>query len=109
MIELLAVPAWKTPPRSLDDWVAQLRESAGPVAVKPDPPGASWIVVGSLGLRGYALIEGGGVEAIQFELDGPDPSAASQALEAAASALGWELHADDPDDEDLEDAAEDDD
>jgi hypothetical protein len=100
MIELLALPGWQTPPTSLDDWVSRLSDMCGPVAVTRESTGVSWLEVGSLRLRGYAVIEGRQVEAINFELAAPDPAPAALAVEAAAAALGWEVHPDEPDDED---------
>lgn len=103
MLEYLAIPAWKTPPVSLDAWVDQLsRESAG-VDVQRESSTVAWIEVESLGLRGYALIENGHPSAINFELLDPDPEPARLVLEAAAEALGWEIHADDDDDDDEDD------
>ena len=99
MIELLSLPAHQAPPTKLEDWVARLSELGGPVTVNRDSPGASWLEVASLRLRGYAMLEGGLVGAINFELTDPDPSPASRVVEAAARALGWEVHADDPDDD----------
>lgn len=109
MTELLALPGWKSEPTTLDEWAARLGEAANlgaPAAVRPDPPGAAWIEVDALNLRGYALLAGEKIEAINFELDGPDPAPAARAVEAAALALGWEVDADyepDPDDDDGDD------
>jgi hypothetical protein len=104
MIELLALPDWRTPPRTLDEWAARLAEQGGPVAVRRESSSESWLEVGSLRLRGYAMLAGPHVEAINFELSAPDPAPAARAVEAAAAALGWEVHADEPgDDEDGED------
>ena len=94
MIELLALPGWQTPPRS-EDWVAQLEGQAGPVVVTRESTGASWIEVGRLRLRGYVVLQGQSVDAINFELAAPDPGPAAVAVEAAAQALGWEVHPDD--------------
>ncbi len=99
MIELLSLPGHKAPPTSLDAWVVQLSTLGGPVTVTRDSPGASWLEVGPLRLRGYAMLEGGLVGAINFELTDPDPSPASRVIESAAQALGWEVHADDPDED----------
>ncbi len=103
MREYLAIPAWRTPPTPLAAWVAGLTEAAGPVAVRPDPPSAFWLEVAPLRLRGFALIEEGHASAINFELHDPDPDPATRAIEAAALALGWEIHADDEDDPDDDD------
>jgi hypothetical protein len=100
MIELLVVPDWKTPPTPLDDWVAQLTTQGGPVAVTREGMGAAWLEMGRLRLRGYAMLAGRNVEAINFELADSDPGPATQAVTAAAAALGWEVH---PDDDDADD------
>jgi hypothetical protein len=104
VIELLALPGWQTPPTSLDAWVERLTALAGPVVVTREASDASWLEVGGLRLRGYAVLAGRGrdVEAINFELSDPDPTAATQAIRTAAAALGWEVHEDDDeaDDED---------
>jgi hypothetical protein len=107
MIELLALPDWQTAPTTLDDWVAQLSTHGGPVIVTREDTNASWLEIGPLRLRGYAVLAGRIVEAINFELADPDPAPATRALEAAAQALGWELHGDD-DDEDDDDEDDDD-
>src|SRR5262245_51730154 len=95
MIELLALPQWQAPPRTIDDWVAELTTAAGPVAVTRESTGVFWLELGSLRLRGYAVVEGQAVQAVSFELNAPDPEPATRAIEAAASALGWEVHPDD--------------
>lgn len=99
MIELLAVPAWNTPPTTLDAWADALKAQGVGVQVERDPPGA-WLEVGSLRLRGYALSEGIKLEAINFELSDPDPAPATRLLETVAAALGWEVHADEDDGDD---------
>jgi len=100
MIELLALPEWQAPPRTIDDWVAELTAKAGPVVVTRESTSVSWLEIGSLRLRGYAVLEGQSVQAINFELGAPDPEPATRAIEAAALALGWEVHPDDGDDDD---------
>jgi hypothetical protein len=103
MVEYLAIPAWNTPPTPLDAWVARLSEVAGPVVVSRESSTVAWLEVASLRLRGYVLIENGDASAINFELHDSDPETAFEALESAASTLGWEIHADEDDDEDEED------
>ena len=103
MIEYLALPAWKTPPTRLDSWVAQLSEAGGPVIVSRESSTVAWLEVAPLGLRGYVVIENGNASAINFELDAPDPGPATRAIEQAAEALGWEVHADDDGDDDEDD------
>src|SRR5262245_47314098 len=98
-MELLALPGWRTPPTPLTDWVGRLEEQGHVVATDRESTGVCWVEVPSLRLRGYAVLQGQTVEAINFELAAPDPTPARQALERAAGALGWELHEDDdPDD-----------
>ena len=99
VIELLAVPAWNTPKTTLDTWVEALRSQGAVVAVERDPPGA-WLEVRALRLRGYALSEGIALEAINFELSDPDPEPATRLLDATAASVGWEIHADDEEDDD---------
>lgn len=100
MTEYLAIPAWSTPPRSLDDWKSRLASLGHPATSRPEPPEGTWLDIPSLRLRGLAVVEDGKLSAIYFELDDPDPSAALAALESAADALGWEVHADEEDEED---------
>ncbi|HMB04685.1 MAG TPA: hypothetical protein VKP69_13205 [Isosphaeraceae bacterium] len=102
MIELLALPGWQAPPTTLDDWIARLTALAGPVAVTRESRAASWLEIDALRLRGYVVLEGRRVEAINFELADPDPAPATRVVEDAARALGWEVHPDEPDDEDDE-------
>src|SRR5438046_91751 len=103
MIELLALPHWQAPPRTIQEWVAALTEQAGPVVVTRESTGVSWLEIGSLRLRGYVVLEGQSVQAINFELAAPDPEPAARVIEAAAQALDWEVHPDDPDDKDDDD------
>ena len=99
-LERLAIPGWQSAPTTLDDWVGQLAASGGPVTVTRESTGVSWLEIGPLRLRGYAVTEGVHVEAINFELNDPDPTAGLAAIEAAARALGWEIHEDDSEDSD---------
>jgi hypothetical protein len=102
MIELLALPGWQAPPTTLDDWIGQLTALAGPVAVARESREETWLEIGALRLRGYVVFEGRRVEAINFELADPDPAPAIRAIEAAAQALGWEVHPDEPEEDDEE-------
>jgi hypothetical protein len=104
MMELLALPGWQTKPTTLDAWIAQLETHGGPVVVTRESPNASWLEIGPLRLRGYAVLAGRVVEAINFELNHPDPAPASRAVAAAAEAIGWEVHADSEDDDDDDDS-----
>ena len=104
MIELLAIPGWQTGPTKLDAWVAALEETCGaPVTVVRESPQGSWVAAGSIRIRGFAILAGPHVEAINFELSDPDPAPATSLLEAASAAIGWEIHPDDEDEEDDED------
>lgn len=101
MPELLAIPCWDSPPRTLQDWMEGL-EAAGlaPGSVR-DSPSAWWIDAPTAGLRGYVIMQGQRVEAINFEILGDDLESTRARLANIAGALGWELHAeDDEDDED---------
>lgn len=100
MVEYLALPGWQTPPVDVQAWVDRLTEVGGPASLSRESPTVNWVEVPGLRLRGYAVIEDGKATAINFELHAADPDPALRALEAAASALGWELHPDDPDDPD---------
>lgn len=100
MIELLALPRWDAPARSLGDWVEKLSQLGAQVAVERESANVSWLEISPLRLRGYAMSEGERLEAINFELSDADPTAATQLLEAAASDLGWELHPDEPEEHD---------
>jgi hypothetical protein len=100
MIELLALPGWQTPPTPLDAWVARLETLGGPVVVTRESRGAAWLEIRHLDLRGYVMLAGQDVEAINFELSGAEPSIAARAITATAEALGWEVHLDEDDDED---------
>ena len=100
MIELLAVPAWDATPTTLTRWVEALEAQGLTVSVVRDTPGASWIEVNALRVRGYALMNGIKVEAINFELTAPDPTPARQAIEAAATTLAWEIDEDEDHDDD---------
>src|SRR5262245_26686818 len=103
MIELLALPQWQSPPRTIDEWVVQLEGHAGAVVVTRESTSVAWVEIGALRVRGYGVEEGRAVQAINFELAAPDPGPATRVLNEAASALGWELHPDEDDDEDDED------
>jgi hypothetical protein len=103
MLEYLAIPAWDTPETTVDAWVARLSETAGPVIVRRESSTVTWLEVAPLRLRGYVVVENENASAINFELHDLDPVPATQAIEAAATSLGWEIHADDDDNEDDED------
>ncbi len=108
MIEYLSLPSHGTGPTSVDSWVAQLSEVAGPVIVSRESSTVTWLEVAPMRLRGYVMIENGYASAINFELASLDPAPATRALQAAAEALGWELYEDDEDDQDEDDEDADD-
>lgn len=101
MIELLAIPAWRTPPISFDAWVERLTAIAGeePVIRRESPDGV-WIEFGRLRFRGLALMVGAEVEALHFELAAVDPGPATEVIEKTAAAVGWEVHPDDGEEDD---------
>ena len=101
MTERLALPAVDSAPSGLDDWTGGLSRLGHPAAVARQDASSWWIEVATLRLRGFAVTDGDHLEAILFEMHAPDPSPALDLIEAAASALGWEIH-DDPDDDDLD-------
>jgi hypothetical protein len=103
MIEMLALPAWDAPPRSLDDWAAQLAALGHPANVEREPGGECWLEVAPLRLRGYVVSEEGHVAAINFELHDPDPGPASSVVQSAARALGWEVHSGEGEDDEDDD------
>ena len=96
MIERLAIPAWKAPPRSIEEWAEAIGEGC---VLGREPDGSAWIEVAAVGLEGFALIEGENVVAIDFDLNAPDPAPALDLLETAARTLGWELHEEDGEDD----------
>jgi hypothetical protein len=107
MTELLAIPGWQTSQTTLDAWVTRLEErSGGPVTVERDAPDGAWVVIGRLRLRGYAILAGPNVEAINFEVAALDSAQMTQFLEETAASLAWEIY---PDDGDNDDSDEDDD
>ena len=95
MIEILALPGWKIEETPLSAWADQFASQGLKAVLTRESTGVSWIEIHSLRLRGYAVIEDGRrVEAINFELDGPDTAPARDSLTQAAAALSWELHED---------------
>ncbi len=100
MFEILAIPGWKTAGTPLSDWVAQFAGQGFEAVVTRESTAVSWIVVDALRLRGYAVMAGRTVEAINFELSDPDPQSARDALERASIALAWELDDSQDDDDD---------
>ena len=105
MVEYLALPAWNTPARSIDEWVAALAEAGGAASTRRESSSVCWILAPSLDVEGYALIEEGHPSAINFELKATDPAHALAVLTAAAHSLGWEIHEEGEDDEPDDDRA----
>ena len=103
MTELLALPGWRTPPTSLTTWITRLESLGLSVQTTGEEPGASWVEVSALRLRGYVVMQGQIVEAINFELHDSDTRPARDALESAAAAIGWEVHEEDEEDRDDDD------
>ena len=101
MIELLAIPAWNTATRTLADWSDALAALGHPPSIGREDD-ETWLEVAPLRLRGYVATEGQAVEAINFELYDSDTEPASRLLSAAAEALGWELHPDDPEEDNVD-------
>ena len=100
MTELLALPGWNTPPTALDAWVEALGSPGHAVVTTRESTTVSWVEIAALRCRGYVLMQGQHVEAINFELTALDPAPARAFIEAVAVSLGWEIHDDDgPDDE----------
>jgi hypothetical protein len=100
-MELLALPTWKTSPTTLEQWRAAL-SAQGHAAVISREGGETWLEVGPLRVRGYVSFDGSYVEAINFELHDADPDPATRVVDAAALALGWEIHPDEPEEDDLD-------
>ena len=103
MIEFLALPGWRTPPRTVDDWVAALSKGSGPVILTRESSTVSWMEMASLRVRAYVVIENGHASAINFECHGLDPAEPTRIITEVATALGWEIHPDDDDDDPDED------
>lgn len=100
MIEWLAMPATGASRVMLDAWAEAFSAVGYTARIVHEGPGVAWIEVPSERLRGYAVIEGGGVEAINFEFPEPDAAATLTLLQAIVARLGWELHQEDDDEDD---------
>lgn len=100
MIEWLAMPASGAAPMTLDTWAEAFSALGQTPRIVHEGPGVAWIEVATKRLRGYAVIEGGRVEAINFELPEPDAPSALALLEAVVAKLEWELHQEDDDEDD---------
>jgi hypothetical protein len=103
MIELLALPEWQTPATRLSEWVEAFRGRGHEVVASRESTGVSWVEVPSLRLRGYAVMSGEDVEAINFEIMGQNPSEALSLVTQVAAILGWEVTEDEGDEDDVDD------
>lgn len=101
MSELLAIPSWDATPATLDDWQGALAAQGVEARVARDDD-ETWIEIPSLRLRGYVELEGPHVEAINFELPDPHDEPTCRVLVAAAKHLRWEVHPDDPEEDDVD-------
>jgi hypothetical protein len=101
MTELLAIPSWNSTPATLSDWQGALAALGFEPVVARDED-ETWIEISPLRLRGYVELDGRHVEAINFELHDPDTTPASRAVVLAARNLGWEVHPDDPEEDDVD-------
>src|SRR5262245_31576403 len=101
MGELLAIPSWEANPATLDDWRSALAAQGVEPRVAHDDD-ETWIEVPSLRLRGFVELEGSHVEAINFELPEPQDEPACRIVVAAAKQLNWEVHPDDPEEDDVD-------
>ena len=99
MVEYLALPAWDTPARSIDEWISSLAEAGGPARLRRESSTVWWLLAPELDLEGYVLVESGHPSAINFELKADDPGHALAVITAAAHSVGWEIHAEGEDDE----------
>ena len=95
MQEWLAIPGPCSQPIGIDVWVARLTLLGHEPALEKENSDGFWIECAALRLRGFTMMEGVNVDAINFELHDLDPAPALQLLEAAVLSLGWELHQED--------------
>lgn len=101
MGEMLAIPSWDASPATLDDWKSALQAEGADPRIGHEE-GAIWLEVPALRLRGFVELEGANVEAINFELPELEDEAACRLLVAAARRLNWEVHPDEPEDDDVD-------
>lgn len=94
MVELLLIPAFDKPAQTAE----ACREALGEGARLVVDDGQPWLEVPALRLRGYLVVEGGLVVAMNFEVGGDGRGAPT--VERAAEALGYEVH---PDDDEADD------
>jgi hypothetical protein len=98
MPEMLAIPAWDAEPTSLEAWTAALIAQGAQATVTHEDE-ETWLEAPGAGLKGFVSFEGAHVEAINFEV-GDDAGQAM--LLAAAAVLNWELHEDEPEEDDVD-------
>jgi hypothetical protein len=103
MIELLALPDWNTPARSVSDWVAAFAAVGRTAVVARDDDNDHWIEVAPMRVRGLMDLEAEAVASIHFELHDADPEPGAKLVEQVARSLGWEIY---PDEDDIEDSSE---
>jgi len=103
MTERIAIPAWNTESTPIATWVEALETRLGPVVMERDGPDGAWLEVDSRLVRGYAMLEGPHIVAVNFEIEAKDPDFAIRDIESACEAIGWELHIDDDPDADQDD------
>ena len=94
MLQRFAIPAWSTPPRTLEDWVAAFADQGLLAQVEDASDEDAVLIVASLGLRGFASLESGRLLAVDFDIEAADPASPIQHLGTVAAALGWELYDD---------------
>jgi hypothetical protein len=101
MIEFLAIPAHNAPPSTLEDWVAWLSGQGQSPRIAREDEDLVWLEIPALHVKGLVSFEGDRLEAVNFELHGPDAAPALGILHSLAANFAWELHEDDGlDDED---------
>lgn len=101
MAELLAIPSWDASPATLEDWQGALAAEGADPRVQHSE-GETWLEVPALRLRGFVELEGAHVEAINFELSESHDEPSCRLLAAAARRLNWEVHPDEPEDDDVD-------
>ena len=106
MVELLAIPGWQAPVRTVEDWLNALAVLGHAARISLDEDHDTWIEVPDLSLRGLTVLDGVNLEAIHFELENPETEVVLEVLCQAAAVLSWELHPDDDDDDDDDDEIE---
>lgn len=102
VIELLAIPSWRTEPCGLDAWTEAFVRLGHPATVSREEDEV-WLEVPALRLRGFVAEEGGRIEAVNFELHSVETATeAARLVQDVCASLGWEVHADEPEEDDLD-------